>query len=303
MLSLHFEHWPKLTKSLSVPKTSLYDNLRVSTARYPDNTALHYYGNTLSYRELNNEVTALAGYLQQKLGVKTGEKVLLFMQNSPQFVIGYYAILRANAAVVPINPMLTADELSFYVRDGEIKTALAGQELYESIRPLLGSTTLENLVLAAYSEYKGNRFDGMVPTESAAERVLFTEKGHFLWREALEAGLEPTEHLAGADDLAVLPYTSGTTGLPKGCMHTNSTVRANTVGACHWSSTTSSCVHLATLPLFHVTGMVHSMHMPIYSGSTIVIMTRWNREAAVELNFRKRNGKRLTARIPPRYDG
>lgn len=173
MLTLHYEHWPKISKSLIVPATSLYDNLRVSALRYPEQDAIIYYGSKLSYKQLDQEVNALAGYLQHRLGVNTGEKVLLFMQNSPQFVIGYYAILRANAVVVPINPMLVADELEFYVRDCEIKTALTGQELYGQIRPLLGTTSLENLLIAAYSDYKGNEFEGTIPTEVEKERLIF----------------------------------------------------------------------------------------------------------------------------------
>jgi fatty-acyl-CoA synthase len=283
MQTLHYEFWPKIPKSLKVPATSLYDNLKVSSARYPDQDAIFYYGNKLTYKQLDDEVNALAGYLEHKLGVKKGDKVLLFMQNSPQFVIGFYAILRANAVVVPINPMLMANELEFYIRDCEIKTAIAGQELYDRVQPLLGRTSLENLVIAAYSDYKGEGYENMLPKEVEMPRVAFSEPNHHLWIDAIEANLTPSEHTATGDDLAVLPYTSGTTGLPKGCMHTNRTVNANTVGCYHWSSTTPNAIHLMTLPLFHVTGMVHSMHMPIFSGGTMVIMTRWNRDAAVEL--------------------
>lgn len=283
MLTLHYDYWPKISKSLKVPATSLYDNLKVSANRYPDQDAIFYYGNKLTYEELDAEVNALAGYLQHKLGVQKGEKVLLFMQNSPQFVIGFYAILRADAVVVPINPMLVADELEFYVRDCEIKTALAGQELYDRVRPLLRKTSLENLLLAAYSDYAGQEYEELLPKEVQAGRVLFSEADHYHWNDAMEAKLTPSEHTATGNDLACLPYTSGTTGLPKGCMHTNRTINANTVGAFHWSQATPNAVHLMTLPLFHVTGMVHSMHMPIFSGSTMVILTRWNRDAAVEM--------------------
>lgn len=283
MPNLHFEHWPKISKSLKLPETSLYQNLKVSAARYPDQSAIYYYGNTISYKELDEEVNALAGFLQQKLGVAKGERVLLFMQNSPQFVIGFYAISRADAVVVPINPMLTADELSFYIKDCGINYALVGQELYDKVETLEGTTPLKNVVIAAYSDYKGDDFSGTVPPEAEAARMVYDKPGHFHWKEAISAQYEPGAHTTQADDLVVLPYTSGTTGLPKGCMHTNRTVQANTIGAYHWSSSTASAVHLTTLPLFHVTGMVHSMHMPIYSGSTMVLMTRWNREAAVEL--------------------
>ena len=283
MPTLHFEHWPKLPKSLVVPETSLYDNLSVSAKRYPNNIAIFYYGHRLTYRELDDEVQALAGYLQHKLGVRKGEKILLFMQNSPQFVIAYYAILRADAVVVPINPMLTADELDFYIHDANIRVGVAGQELYDKISPSLGHSTLEDVIFASYSDYKGRDYDAPVPSEVKQDRVVFKASGHHLWKDALEAGFLPGTHTAKADDLAVLPYTSGTTGLPKGCMHTNRTVQANTVGANYWSNTTPNAVHLMTLPLFHVTGMVHSMNMPIYSGSTMVIMTRWNRDSAVEM--------------------
>ncbi len=283
MQTLHFPYWPNISKSLKVPETSLYDNLKVSAARYPNHTAIIYYGNKISYKQLDEEVIELAGFMQQKLAVAAGEKVLLFMQNSPQFVIGYYGILRSDAAVVPINPMLTANELEFYVRDCEIKTALISQELYDQVAPLLGKTTLSNLIIAAYSDYTGDDFSDVVPKEALAPRRVHSEENHYLWSEAVRADYIPGEHTAKADDLAVLPYTSGTTGLPKGCMHTNRTVQANTVGAYYWSQTTTNSVHLTTLPLFHVTGMVHSMHMPIYSGSTMVMMTRWNREAAIEL--------------------
>ncbi|MBM7652934.1 long-chain fatty acid--CoA ligase [Neobacillus cucumis] len=283
MVTLHYPFWPKISKSLKVPSTSLYDNLKVSANRYPDQDAIFYYGNKLSYERLDTEVNAFAGYLEHKLGVQKGDKILLFMQNSPQFVIGYYAILRINAVVVPINPMLVAEELEFYVKDCDIKTALTGQELYDRVGPLLGKTSLQNIVIAAYSDYVGHGFEGFLPKEVEAPRVHLTQPGHYLWNQAIEAKLTPSVHTTKGDDLACLPYTSGTTGLPKGCMHTNKTINANTVGSYHWSSTTTNAVHLMTLPLFHVTGMVHSMHMPIFSGSTMVILTRWNRDVAVEL--------------------
>ncbi|MFD1737361.1 long-chain fatty acid--CoA ligase [Bacillus salitolerans] len=282
MQTLHYEFWPKLSKSLTIPDTTLYDNLQVSVNRYPNQTAIYYYGTKITYRQLDDEVTAMAGYLQEKLTIHAGDKILLYMQNSPQFVISYYAILRANAVVVPINPMLTSGELDFYVRDCEIVTALIGQELYAKVSPLLETTSLQNVILAAYSDYAGE-FIKTLPPEVQMPAIVVNEDNHYLWKDAIGANLKPSEHIASADDLAVLPYTSGTTGLPKGCMHTNRSVQANTVGAYHWSRSTTNSVHLMSLPLFHVTGMIHCMNMPIYGGSMMVIMTRWNREHAVEL--------------------
>ncbi|MCP3031672.1 long-chain fatty acid--CoA ligase [Halobacillus sp. A1] len=282
MQTKHYEFWPNVTKSLTIPETSLYDNLTISAARYPDHEAICYYGHTISYRELLQEVESLAGYLQQHLGVTSGEKVLLFMQNSPQFVISYYAILRAGAVVVPVNPMLKSNELEFYVKDCEIRNGIIGQELLEEVQPLLNkTTTLGQLIIASYSDYTGEEKD--IPQEALGPPAVFPNENFFLWKDAIRTNIQPHDQRLDADDLAVLPYTSGTTGLPKGCMHTNRTVQANTVGAAHWSRLTSRSKSLVTLPLFHVTGMVHSMHMPIFSGSTMVIMTRWDRETARKL--------------------
>lgn len=283
MLTKHYDFWPTLTKTLTIPETTLYDNLRMSAERYPSHEAIRYYGTGLSYGDLKEQVDSLAGYLQVHLNVDKGDKVLLFMQNSPQFIIGYYAIVRAGAVVVPINPMLKTGELEFYVKDGAIKHALAGQELMDVVEPLLKSTSLEYIVSAAYSDYVKETGTVDLPPEVSAAKQVYTEEAVHIWSEALGLHVPAEDVAASADDLAVMPYTSGTTGLPKGCMHTHRTVQANTLGAYYWSRVTMDARSLGTLPLFHVTGMVHSMHMPIYSGSTMVLMTRWNRETARQL--------------------
>src|SRR5699024_6414035 len=101
------------------------------------------------------------------------------------------------------------------------------------------------------------------------------------WKEALSAKIMPTNYQGKVSDVAIIPYTSGTTGVPKGCMHTNKTAQANTVGAFHWMNMTADAVTLTSLPLFHVTGLIHSGLTPIFAGSTIVLLTRWDREYAI----------------------
>lgn len=284
MNEAHFHFWPKrLTKSLTVPETTLYDNLVVSAKRYPKKDAVYFYGSSITYGDLLKEVDQLAGYLEQKLNVKHGDRVILFMQNSPQYVIAFYAILRLRAIVVPINPMNTTNELSFYVNDCEVSTAIVGQELYNVIQPLITTTTLQNIIIAAYSDYiREEASNTDVPAEVLAPRQVFTNENHFLWKEAVETNLTPSSYRGESDDIAILPYTSGTTGLPKGCIHSNKTVQANIVSAYHWANATADTVHLTTLPLFHVTGMIHSMHTPIYAGASMAILTRWNRDHAAQ---------------------
>lgn len=279
------EVWPRrMPRSLPLPETSLHYNLEVSARRYPNRTAIFYYGTRISFRRLYEEVEALAGFLQKRLGVDKGDRVMLYMQNSPQFVVGYYAILRAGAAVVPVNPMLTAGEIQHYAEDSGAKVALAGAELAENISPLARSGHLDEVVFARYADYLEADTDLAVPESAHAP---MPEAGT-PWGEALGSGERLDAPEVGPGDLACLPYTSGTTGRPKGCRHTHRTVQANVVGAATFNNVTAAAVSLATLPLFHVTGMEHSMNAPIYTGGPMVLMTRWDRATAIELIERQR---------------
>src|SRR5699024_1689028 len=139
MQARHFAFWPpRLAKTLTVPETTLYNNLEITTEKYPDKVAIQYYGRDITYAQLFDQVEKLAGYLENDLGIEKKEKVLLFMQNSPQFIIGFFAILRIEAVVVPINPMSTTEDLIFYVNDCNVKNALVSKELVDRVIPLKG---------------------------------------------------------------------------------------------------------------------------------------------------------------------
>ena len=285
----HFPHWPPgVPKSLSVPRTSLYYNLEVSARRYPDKAAIVYYGSVLSYAALEREVAALAGFLQQRCGLRRGDRALLYAQNCPQFIIGYYAILRADGVVVPVNPMNKSEELAHYIGDSDARVAIAAQELYRELEPHLGKGRIEHCVLAAYSDFLIEKTTLKVPDFVRAPRLDPGRKKVALWKDAIAANCAPRAQEAGADDLAVLPYTSGTTGHPKGCMLTHANLLATSTGACAWSPTSSEAVVLGVLPMFHLTGMQSNMNIPIQLGATTVLMTRWDRDTAAELIQRHR---------------
>jgi fatty-acyl-CoA synthase len=278
MFTRHYPHWPPgVPKSLSVPRTSLYFNLEASARRYPGKAALHYYGTAVTYAELLRSAEALAGFLQQRCSVQRGDRVLLYAQNCPQFVIGYYAVLRADAVVVPINPMNKRDELAYYIADADARVIVSTQDLYGEIEPHLGKG-LEHCVLGTYSDYLRAATDLNVPESVRAPRIAAAN-----WGAALAACHAPAPHSAGPDDLAVLPYTSGTTGHPKGAMLSHSNILATSTGACVWFEGSSEAVVLSVLPLFHLTGMQANMNTPIQLGATSVLMTRWDRDVAAEL--------------------
>jgi fatty-acyl-CoA synthase len=285
MNTTHYKHWPAgLPHHLTAPETSLYVNLEIAARRYPDKTAIIFYDATLSYREFNAQVEALAGYLQKQCGVQRGDRVLLNMQNSPQFIISYYAILRADAMVVPVNPMLMTEELRHYVDDSGAKVAIVSQEIFSRLAPLVGATGLARAIVATYSDYLPEHTALAVPDWVRAPRADISTAGAVTWQQALDAGMQADPHLAGPDDLAVMPYTSGTTGKPKGCIHLHRSVMFSAVSSNAWSvASVPDQVSLAVLPFFHVTGMQVSMNAPIFNGGAIVVLPRWDRDVAGQL--------------------
>ena len=281
-------HWPPgLPHHLELPRTSLYENLAISARRYPQRPATLYYGGALDYAQLAAQVDALAGFLQQRCGVARGDRVALFMQNCPQFVVAVYAILRADAVVVPVNSMNRLEEVRHIVRDSGARTALVAQELAPELLPLRGEL-LDHVVVATYSDYIDAGTDLPLPGVVAQPRQAF--EGAIAWNAALAAGLAPSAHQAGPDDLAVMPYTSGTTGAPRGCLHTHRSVMHTAVAGPEWCFVPKDTVVLASLPMFHVTGLQNGINTPVYRGNTMVVMTRWDRRCAALLIERHRAG-------------
>lgn len=288
MFDRHFAVWPQgVPRSLRLPQTSLYENLEISARRFPDKPAILYYGSALTYAGLKRQVDALAGWLQHVCRVQRQDRVLLYMQNSPQYVIAYYAIQRLTAVVVPVNPMSRSEELRHIARDTGAGAIICGQELLDVAAQLLGHE-LQHAVVAAYGDYVTEPTDLALPDIVAAKRAAITAKGAVTWNDALAAGHEPGPHRATPDDWCVLPYSSGTTGAPKGCLHSIRSVTATLFAYVAWKPGSPEAVHLVTLPLFHVTGMQNSMNTPIFAGATMVMMTRWDRRTAAELIRRHR---------------
>jgi fatty-acyl-CoA synthase len=290
MNSAHFAHWPAgQAHELTPPATSVWANLEVSALRYPARPATIFYDSVLPYARLRDDAERLAGYLQRECGVRRGDRVLLLMQNSPQWVAAFYAILRADAVVVPVSPALIAEELRYFVVDSGARAAVVAQDLLPRIAPLVGAGPLARAVVATYSDYLGAATELDVPDFIRAPRQVLDQQGLVPWKAALDAGLAAEPYRAGPDDQAVMPYTSGTTGRPKGCIHTHRSVMFTAVASPAWiGSLTPDTTVLACLPFFHVTGMQSVMNGSIFAGHTLVILPRWDREVAGRLIGRYR---------------
>ncbi|TGU92912.1 long-chain fatty acid--CoA ligase, partial [Mesorhizobium sp. M00.F.Ca.ET.186.01.1.1] len=187
----------------------LNENLLQSAQNFPDHPAYIFLGETTTFQELNRRVDELAQGLS-KLGIGKGDAVALIMDNRPDFVSAYYAILRVGAAVVPMNPIYTPREISFILANSQTKAVIALAALEPVLTPL--KEQLEHLTHLIYNEPTGD--------ELTLEQVAQAGDGSFVEPERNE------------DDLAVILYTSGTTGQPKGAMlsHRNMASNAEAMG-------------------------------------------------------------------------
>ena len=294
-MSAHHAFWPKrLPHKLTAPQTSLWMNLQISAMRFPNKLALVFMGQQWTYSQLQHQAEVIASALI-KMGVQKGDRVVLDMQNCPQLVITHFAILRLDAVVVPVNPMNRMEELKHYILDPDTKVAVTtadlSTELAAASNALPKDQQLKNLLVTQFTDVFDA--DKAGPTELPEAWRDWLGTRHALptldngqvhaWAEAIQTAIDLGPITAQPDDLAVLPYTSGTTGLPKGCMHTHGTIMHNAMSSGIWASGTPENVTLCVVPMFHITGMVSVMHASIFIGATLVLMPRWDRDLAGRL--------------------
>ena len=291
----HYAFWPKrLPYQLTAPQTSLWTNLQISALRYPQKVALVFMGRTWTYLELQFEAEKIASALR-KMGVQKGDRVVLDMQNCPQLVMTHFAILRLDAVVVPVNPMNRTEELKHYILDPDTKVAVTtadlAPELAAASNALEKKERLQHLLVTQFTDAfdAANIGPGELPETwsvwlKTVHSLPLLEDGQVhAWVSVLQGEVELGPVTAQSEDLAVLPYTSGTTGLPKGCMHTHGTIMHNAMSSGLWANGTPENKCLCVVPMFHITGMVSVMHATIFMGATLILMPRWDRDLAGRL--------------------
>ena len=156
-LTRHYANWPAgVPHTLEISAANLFTHLQETAGRLPGKPAVVFYGRSTSFGELHRSALALAGCMQQRLGVRRGDRVLLMTQNCPQFFVAFYAVMRCDAVVVALSPMSTREEMAYYAADSGARVLIATQDMAERAEALLAAGELDACVIGAPGEMAGN---------------------------------------------------------------------------------------------------------------------------------------------------
>lgn len=273
------ENYPEfLPRSIKTPKVPLFEVLKTSSRRFPDN-GLIYYGKNISYSQLWNESLNLAGYLFEK-GIEKGDRIAVCSPNTPQIFISLFGISRANAVGVPINALAGEREWKYLLKDSGSEILITIPELAPAFKEVIEDTQVREIIIGRHERYLQNDPDLPLPDLMQLGAELPEEVTEF--EEIMSQTWKAPEVQVGHEDYALIPYTAGTTGEPKGCLHTNSNLLHNAQAAGYWFTRTPSNVEIAVAPWFHVTGIIHSLLSPVYFGSEIIPLAMWDPETCVQ---------------------
>jgi len=276
----------KAPRSIDYPNITLHTMLDQTATRFPDRPALIYGAavgsrllvSTMTYGELGRLVDRFAAGLQQ-LGVKKGDRVSIQLPNCPQFVIAFYGALKAGAIVVSTSPLYVAREIEHQLKDAGAETIVTLTKFYPTIEQVRANTPLRNVIVTNIKEY----FPGLLKLlfTVAKERkeghklVLPDEPGNMAFQELLaRAPARPAPVDVSSQDLALLQYTGGTTGVSKGAMLTHRNMVVNTIQVRSWLTDTREGqeVTLGAAPFFHAYGMTVGMSFSVHTGATMLLM-------------------------------
>jgi long-chain acyl-CoA synthetase len=267
----------------------LYDFLKEAGTNYPNKIAIHFLGKELNFRELYEEAAAFADQLSQ-LGTQKGDRVAIMLPNCPQAVIAYYGTLMAGGVAVQTNPLYMDRELVHQLNDSGTKIIVCLDALLPKVKRVLSDTCLEKVIVTGIQDYlpfPKNKLYPMTQKGKLPKREeVRAHEGFYFFKDLIKQGNRAFQPVAvsAKEDLALLQYTGGTTGLAKGVMLTHLNLITNTKQACSWmyKNKYGEETILGVLPFFHVYGMTIVMNLSILFASKMVILPRFNVEEVLE---------------------
>ncbi|WP_081410890.1 AMP-binding protein [Desulfotruncus alcoholivorax] len=280
MEPLWYKSWPDgVPKKFDPPEKTLPEIIEEIANIYPRRDAINFYGYRMYYGSLVKMIKSFS-YFLIKLGVKKGDRVCLFMENCPQYIISILSVWRIGAVAVPANPMFKEDELFYQLNDSGAETIILLDILYPVLHRIREKTCLKNVIVTGYWDFLPAIPSLPLHPSLKVPRQYFPdtlEMSEFLNCKPLPG----TEEMPRPEDLALLQYTSGTTGIPKGAMITHANILFNTICSTLWLEDKDS-INLAVMPLFNVMGLIHSMNKPLYTGGTIILLARYDTATVIK---------------------
>ncbi|MEY9776920.1 long-chain-fatty-acid--CoA ligase [Arthrobacter sp. MW3 TE3886] len=309
---------PGVPASLKLPEGSLVDLMDSSVRRYGKKTALEFFGARTSYRDLGTAINRAAAGLK-KLGVQAGDRVALVLPNCPQHIVAFHAALRLGAVVVEHNPLYTDRELRHQFEDHGATVAIVWDKAVDKVRHLPADVGLRSIVsvelIPAMPLLQRIALRLPVPAARAARAALAAAKHPprpaaqpaprtvLAWKDLLGAGSLKKRHpRPAAADLAVIQYTSGTTGRPKGAMLTHANLQANAAQGRAWVPGLKDGRETvyAVLPMFHAYGLTLCMTFALSIGAKLVLFPKF--DVDLVLKAHKKSPATFLPAVPPIYD-
>jgi long-chain acyl-CoA synthetase len=279
--------------SINYPNIPLQQLLFETVRRFPKRPALAYYGKIITYEQLDLLSNQLANALIE-LGVQKGDRVAIMLPNVPQCVIGYFGALKAGAIVVQTNPLYVEREVEHQLNDSGAETIIALDLFYEKISRIQHRVSLKRIILTGAGDYLPGLLRFFYPIKAMREgqwarvprKPPIYDFRKIIKRSEAAQPIVPVK----PDDTAILQYTGGTTGVPKGVMLSHNNLVANTVQCRHWMPTLRDGeeVFLGVVPFFHVYGLSTCMNLGILTGSCIVLLPRFKTDDVLHTIVRHR---------------
>jgi len=280
---------PQVSPHLTYPRIPLYNLLDETAAKHPTGPCTNFFGKQLTYHQVKQFSDRFAAGIR-RVGAKKGDRVVLLLPNSPQFIIAYYGLLKAGAVIVPLNPLSAERELEFYLTDSQAEVAITIPLFLNKVASLRGKTPLKHIVYSRLADFLP--FPQSLVQGFREQKLVRGARGVALvdFKELLKQEVRPdwSPEPVQPEEMAVLIYSGGTTGIAKGIMLSHFNFVANAHQIIAWGNLTNEQGLLAVLPLFHGFGMSVTMNAAILAGGEITLVPRFNaKQVAKTIQKRK----------------
>lgn len=280
----HKEYPEEIPITIDEEPQLLQNYLFDTTKEYSDKIAIHFLGKDIRFAKLERYAKIFATYLQ-RIGIKKGEHISIMLPNCPQAVICYYGVLIAGGVVVQTNPLYTERELEYQIKDSESSTIICLDLFYSKVLQVRDKSNLKNIIVTSIAEFLPFPKNILYPFTQKNVSINVNDNNVYFLKKILQNSSDKLINVnLDVDDIAVLQYTGGTTGTPKGVVLTHRNLVMNTLMTTKWLYKMGKGTEtiLGVLPFFHVYGMTAVMNISIMQGHKMIILPKFQIEEVLK---------------------